>query len=70
MELERGRQLEIVVSIAVVGIFVGVLVAIGLRYNRGDLGPQGGLVMIGAITVFVLAMGGVGLGLAHYLNQE
>lgn len=70
MAIERGRLIEIVVSITVVVVFVGVLVGIGLRWNQGDLGPTGGLALVGAIALFVLVMAGVGLGLAYYLNPE
>lgn len=70
MAIERGRLVEIVVSITVVVVFVGVLVGIGLRWNRNDLGPTGGLALVGAIALFVLVMAGVGLGLAYYLNPE
>lgn len=65
MALERGRLIEILVSIGVVGIFAAVLFGIGFRYNQDGLGTEGGLVLIGAIGVFVLVMAGVGLALAY-----
>lgn len=70
MELERGRLIEIGVSVSAVGLFVVVLVLIGLRYDEGGLTPDGGLVLIGAITLFVLVMGAIGIGLAYKLNPD
>lgn len=70
MDIERERLIEIVVSIAVVLVFVGVLVAIGLHFDGDNLPPEGGLAIIVAITVFVLVMAAVGVGLAYYLNPD
>lgn len=70
MAIERERVVEIVVSVAAVGLFALVLVGIGLRYNRGGLGPRGGLALIAAIVAFVLLMGGVGYALAYYVTDE
>ena len=70
MDIERGRLIEIIVSVSVVGLFVAVLIGIGFRYNAGEMSPDGGLALIAAIGVFVLIMAGVGIALAYYLNPE
>lgn len=70
MELERGRLLEIVVSVGVVGVFVGVILLVGLQYNTGEMAPSGGLALVGAMAAFVLVMAVVGVLLATHLNQE
>lgn len=70
MDIERGQLIEIVVSVAAVGLFVAVLVGIGLTYNRDSLTEEGGLVLVGAITGFILLMAIVGYGLANVSNQD
>ncbi|MFC6905666.1 DUF7472 family protein [Halalkalicoccus tibetensis] len=70
MDIDRETIVEVVVSVGAVGLFVGVLVGIGSAYNDGGLSADGGLVLVGAITAFVVLMSCVGLGLAYYLNQE
>lgn len=70
MDIERGQLIEIIVSVTAVGLFVAVLIIIGMRYNRDGLSADGGLVLVVAISVFVLAMAGIGLGLAYVLNPK
>lgn len=70
MDIERGRVIEIAVSIAAVGGFVAVLVGIGLRYNEAGMEPDGGLALLSAIAVFVVVMGIIGYGLANILDDE
>lgn len=70
MAIERGRLIEIVVSIAAVGGFVAVLIAIGLQFNREGLSADGGLALLAAITVFILIMAAVGYGLANMSLEE
>lgn len=70
MALERGRQLEIVVSVSVVVFFVVLIIAIGQLFNTGEMSPTGGFALVAAIAVFVLAMAAAGVGLAYRLNDE
>ncbi|KYH25167.1 hypothetical protein HAPAU_27510 [Halalkalicoccus paucihalophilus] len=70
MDVDRETIVEIVVSVGAVGLFVAVLVGIGTTYNQGGLSTDGGVVLVGAITGFVVLMSLVGIGLAYYLNQE
>ncbi|MEM4782291.1 MAG: hypothetical protein QXG03_12140 [Halalkalicoccus sp.] len=70
MDIERETIVEIVVSVGAVGLFVAVLVGIGDAYNQGGLSADGGLILVGAITAFVVGMSVVGLALAYYLNRE
>ena len=70
MDIDRDAVIEIVVSAGVVGLFAVLLVWIGLQYNDGGLSEQGGLVLVGAIALFVIVMSGMGLGLAYYMNRK
>lgn len=70
MEIERGRIIEIVVSVLIVGLFVALLVGIGGQFGQDGLDADGGLAIVGAILAFVLVMAGVGIGLAYMLNSE
>ena len=70
MDIERRRLIEIVVSIGAVGVFISLLVGIGFAYNEDGLSADGGLVLVGAILLFVLLMAAVGLGLAYKLEPE
>ncbi len=64
MELEGGQVIEIAVSVGAVGGFVAALVTIGLLFDRTDLDPMGGIVMVGAIAMFVIVMAAIGVVLA------
>lgn len=70
MDVDRETIVEIVVSVGAVGLFVAVLVGIGTTYNQGGLSTDGGVVLVGAITAFIVVMSAVGIGLAYYLNRE
>lgn len=70
MELERGRVVEIVVSVAAVASFVAVLITIGWRFNRDGMGPDGGLALVAAITLFILAMAAIGYGIASSSYED
>lgn len=70
MDLERGRVIEIVVSVAAVVTFVAVLIAIGFYFDQAALNADGGLALVGAIAAFIVLMGGVGVFLAYTLNDE
>ncbi len=70
MEIERGRVLELIASVAVVLTFVGIIIAIGQTYNTDASEPGGGLIFVGAIAGFVIVMSIVGIVLAYVLNEE
>lgn len=70
MDIERGQLIEIGVSVTAVAFFILLLVGISLRFNDDGLSPDGGLVLIGAIGLFVLLMAGVGIALAYRLNPS
>ncbi len=70
MDIERRRLIEIIVSVGAVGLFVAVLILIGLEYNEDGLSADGGLVLIGAIVFFVLLMAAVGISFAYTLDPE
>lgn len=65
MELERGQLIEIVASITAVAGFVVALVVVSLLFNRTELSPTGGIVLVGVIALFILAMAGIGIYLAR-----
>lgn len=65
MDIERGRLIEIAVSVAAVGTFVVVLVGIGILYNEDGMDGEGGLALVAAIGLFVLVMGALGYALAN-----
>ena len=70
MVVERERVLEIAVSVSVVLLFTGLIIAIGAQFNTGEMSPTGGLMLVGAIATFVLIMAGGGIALAYLLNDE
>jgi multisubunit Na+/H+ antiporter MnhB subunit len=51
---------KIAVSIVSVGAFFAVFVGIGITFGP-DLGETGGLVLVGTIVLFIVAMAGVGV---------
>jgi hypothetical protein len=72
MDVERETLVEAGVSVAVVGLFVLVLIGIGLTYGGegGDLGEAGALALIGSIAAFIVVMGAVGYLLNRRLDDE
>ena len=70
MDIERGRLIEILVSVSAVGLFIILLIGIGTLYSDDQLTPEGGMVLVGAIVAFILMMAIVGIGLAYVLNDE
>ncbi len=65
MEMERGQLIEIVASIGAVGGFVVALVVVSLLFDRTELSPTGGIVLVGVIASFILLMAGIGVYLAR-----
>jgi hypothetical protein len=62
MDVEREAVIEALVSTAAVGVFVALIVAIGVLYPT--LTGQGAFALIGAIVLFVLTMAAVGYWLS------
>jgi hypothetical protein len=56
--------IEAVASIGVVAVFVGIIVAIGVRFDGSGLTPEGGWALVGAILLFVFLVSSVGAWLA------
>lgn len=66
MDIERETVVEIAVSVAAVGLFVLLIVAVGVSYGidaPGGFSDTGALALVGAILLFVLVMAGVGVAL-------
>jgi hypothetical protein len=63
MAIEGETLKEIIVSVVAVGFFIALIVAIGAVYGPGLTGV-GGLALVGAIVLFVLAMAVVGFFLS------
>ena len=66
MEIDAEMRRKIAVSVVAVALFIGLILGIGVMYsNGGALGGTGGLLLIGAIALFVVVMAGVGLFLSR-----
>lgn len=64
MDVERETVVEVAVSVASVGLFVVLIVAVGVAFEtNGGFTNTGGLALVGAIALFVLVMAGVGVAL-------
>lgn len=64
MAIEGETLKEIIVSVVAVGFFIALIVAIGGVYGPSLTGT-GGLALIGAIVLFVVAMAVVGFLLSR-----
>ncbi len=64
--LERERLIEIAVAVPVVALMIVAMTMIGSTYetSAGDLGPEGGEMLVYAIIGFVFLMVAVGVVLA------
>ena len=68
--LERDRIVEIVAAVGAVGAMIATMYWIGTTHgNGGNLGADGGQLLVGAIVGFVLLLTAVGLALAYALND-
>ena len=70
MVLDQETVVEIVVSLGAVGLFVALIVYIGLLFNTEGLSETGAFALVGAIVAFILAMAVIGVALAFYMNRE
>jgi hypothetical protein len=64
MALEAEMRRKIVASVLTVGFFVALIVGLGVTFS-GTAAPTGGLALVGAIALFVVVMGAVGLLLSR-----
>lgn len=66
MDVERETVVEVAVSMVTVGLFVALIVGVGMLYSTdGGFTETGALALVGAIVLFVLVMAGVGIGLSR-----
>jgi hypothetical protein len=65
MELDAEARRQIVLAVGAVGFFIALIVAIGTAFSGEALATTGALALVGAIALFVLVMGVVGIYLAR-----
>jgi hypothetical protein len=65
MALEAEMRRKILVSIVTVAVFIAIIIGIGVTFDDGGLGSNGGLALIGSIVLFILLMAGVGVFLSR-----
>lgn len=65
MELDAEARRQIVLAVGAVGFFIALIVAIGTAFSGEALATTGALALVGAMVLFVLVMGVVGIYLAR-----
>ncbi|HKL28021.1 MAG TPA: hypothetical protein VJ898_02020 [Natrialbaceae archaeon] len=71
MDIERETIMEIGASLLPVIVFIVLLVYLGSSYSsNGDLTETGGLVVVGLLVLFIVAMVGIGIWLANAEHEE
>ncbi len=73
MEIARERVIEIVASVAAIGLMIVVLVLIGSQYYseaEGELSGSGGILLLLGVVLFVLLMGVIGYVLAFTVTGQ
>lgn len=65
MELDAEARRQIVLAVGAVGFFIVLIIAIGSTFSGEALATTGALALVGAIALFVLVMGVVGIYLAR-----
>ena len=63
--IDKETRREILVGVGSVGLFVALLVWVGMTYGNGSLTQTGALAVVGVIVFFVLLMTGVGYWMAQ-----
>lgn len=63
--VDKETRREILVGAGSVGLFIALLVGVGMTYGNGGLTQTGALAVVGVIVVFVLVMTGVGLWMSR-----
>jgi hypothetical protein len=61
MAIDAEMRQKILVSVVSVGFFIALIVGVGATYNESGLAGNGGLILVGTITLFVLVMALVGV---------
>lgn len=64
MDVDRETQIEIVVSVVAVGVFIAAVLAIGASLGNGGFDQQGAFALVGLIVGFIALMTGVGYWLS------
>ncbi|SFF79051.1 hypothetical protein SAMN04488063_0300 [Halopelagius inordinatus] len=62
MTIEAEMRRKIVASVVAVGFFVALIIGVGVTFDNLTSGT-GGLALIGAISLFIVSMGVLGLWL-------
>lgn len=65
MELDETARRQIILSLLAVGFFIALMIGIGMVSGGAALTSTGAMALIGAITLFVLVMGAIGIYLAR-----
>lgn len=68
MEFDEESVRQIVLSLAAVGFFIGLIITIGSLFASQT--GTAGLALVGSIALFILVMGGIGLYLARVGDAE
>jgi hypothetical protein len=61
MEVDKKTSAQILVSIGAIGLFIAGLIALAAQYGTKsngaiEMSPTGGLVLVGFIALFIIAM--------------
>lgn len=73
MDIDRETLVEVAISSASVLLMIAAMAFIGMNYSENDadaITPEGGMVFLGAIVVFVFVMLGIGLWFANYKAKQ
>jgi hypothetical protein len=65
MEFDAEARRQLVLAVAAVGSFIVLIVGIGATFPGEAFATTGALALVGAIALFVLVMGLVGVYLAR-----
>ncbi|UPV75426.1 hypothetical protein M0R89_04995 [Halorussus limi] len=63
--VDQETRREILVGAGSVGLFIALLVGVGMTYGNGGLTQTGALAVVGVIVLFVLLMSGVGIWMSR-----
>lgn len=65
MEVEREAVVQAISAVLGVGVFVVMMLLIGIRYENEGLPSEGALALVGALVGFILIMSVIGVWLAR-----
>lgn len=63
--MDRDAAIEAIIAFVGVGIMAAAIIYIGSTFGDGEIQPEGGLILVGAIAGFILMMGLIGLFLSR-----